>query len=316
MDILYINVIEQNTGWGAETFLNNGFQSLGHNVTNLDYRKHRQVLATKLKQVPDFDVLLLQRGDRFPPYLLKSCNRPKVFWATELISRNRDQDILLKSNLFDHIFVRSDDCKKRALNNKWVDTDNISVMLSGFDVDLHKREFITKDIDVLFVGSMLSRREKILGELQSEFNIKIYQAYGKKMVQLFNRAKIVLNIHAEEFLDTETRIYEALGCGSFLISEKLSGENPFIAGKHYIEVNDLKMMKDQIKYYLENQTEREDIALNGYHEAINKHTYYVRAKEFIKKFEEQTLNAETPAFNSRKLNIFSIYEQFKRFIKI
>ena len=315
MDILYINVIEQNAGWGAETFLNNGFQSLGHNVTNLDFRKHRQVLATKLKQIPDFDVLFLQRGDRFPPYLLKSCNRPKIFWATELISRNRDQDILLKSNLFDHIFVRSDDCKKRALNNKWVDANNISVMLSGFDADLHKREFITKDIDVLFVGSMLSRREKNLGELQSEFNIKICQAYGEKMVQLFNRAKIVLNIHAEEFLDTETRIYEALGCGSFLISEKLSGENPFITGKHYIEVNDLKMMKDQIKYYLENQTEREEIALNGYHEAINKHTYYVRAKEFTKKFEEQTLKTETPAFNSRKLNIFSIYEQFKRFIK-
>ena len=73
MDILYINVIEQNAGWGAETFLNNGFQSLGHNVTNLDFRKHRQVLATKLKKIPDFDVLFLQRGDRFPPYLLKSC---------------------------------------------------------------------------------------------------------------------------------------------------------------------------------------------------------------------------------------------------
>ena len=75
------------------------------------------------------------------------------------------------------------------------------------------------------------------------------------------------------------------------------------------------MKKDQIKYYLENQTEREEIALNGYHEAINKHTYYVRAEEFTKKFEEQTLKMETPAFNSRKLNIFSIYEQFKRFIK-
>ena len=99
MDILYINVIEQNAGWGAETFLNNGFQSLGHNVTNLDFRKHRQVLATKLKQIPDFDVLFLQRGDRFPPYLLKACNRPKFFWASELVSRNQDQDILLKSNL-------------------------------------------------------------------------------------------------------------------------------------------------------------------------------------------------------------------------
>ena len=50
MDILYINVIEQNAGWGAETFLNNGFQSLGHVAASLDYRKHRQVLTTKLKR--------------------------------------------------------------------------------------------------------------------------------------------------------------------------------------------------------------------------------------------------------------------------
>ena len=315
MNILYINVIEQNAGWGAETFLNNGFQSLGHNVTNIDYRKHRQVLATKLKQVTDFDILFLQRVDRFPLYLLKACNRHKFFWATELISRNRDQDILLKSNLFDHIFVRSNDCKKRALSNKWVDANKISIMLSGFDIDLHKREFVTKDIDILFVGSMLSRRKKILGELQSKFNIKISQAYGKKMVQLFNRAKIVLNIHAEEFLDTETRIYEALGCGSFLISEKLSTENPFIAGKHYIEVNNLKMMKEQIKYYLDNQIEREEIALNGYHAAIKKHTYHVRAKEFLNFFSEQPLKKGSPAFNSRRLNIFSLYEKCKRIIK-
>ena len=315
MDILYINVIEQNAGWGAETFLNNGFQSLGHNVTNLDFRKHRQVLATKLKQVPDFDVLFLQRGDRFPPYLLKACNRPKFFWASELVSRNRDQDILLKSNLFNHIFVHSDECKSRIIQNQWAMRDKLTVMLNGFNPKLHYKMDETKDIDVLFVGSILPRRKKILNELKMHFNIKTCSVFGEEMSKLFNRSKIVLNIHSEEFLDTETRIYEALGCCSFLISEKLSGENPFIAGKHYIEVNDLKMMKDQIKYYLENETEREEIALNGYLESINKHTYYVRAKEFTKKFEEQTLKTETPAFNSRKLNIFSIYEQFKRFIK-
>ena len=117
LKILYINVIEQNAGWGAETFINKGFQAFGHNITNLDFRKHRRVLATKLNEVADFDVLFLQRGDRFPIYLLKACNRPLFFWASELVSRNRVQNILLKSNLFDHIFVRSDDCKKKALNN-------------------------------------------------------------------------------------------------------------------------------------------------------------------------------------------------------
>ena len=177
MDILYINVIEQNAGWGAETFLNNGFQLLGHNVTNLDFRKHRQVLATKLKQVPDFDVLFLQRGDRFPPYLLKSCNRPKVFWATELISRNRDQDILLKSNLFDHIFVRSDDCKKRALNNKWVDANNISVMLSGFDADLHKKSSLQKILMCYLLVQCYPEEKKF----SENFNLNLISKFVRLM---------------------------------------------------------------------------------------------------------------------------------------
>ena len=99
MKILYINVIEQNADWGAETFLNKGIESLGHVTTNLDYRKHRRSLAIKLNKISDFDVLFLQRGDRFPLHLLKICNRPKFFWATELVSRNRDQDILLKSKV-------------------------------------------------------------------------------------------------------------------------------------------------------------------------------------------------------------------------
>ena len=309
MDILYINVIEQNAGWGAETFLNNGFQSLGHNVTNLDYRKHRQVLATKLKQVPDFDVLFLQRGDRFPPYLLKACNRPKFFWASELVSRNRDQDILLKSNLFNHIFVHSDECKSRIIQNQWAMRDKLTVMLNGFNPKLHYKMDETKDIDILFVGSILPRRKKILRELQTEFNIRICKAFGKEMSNLFNRSKIVLNIHAEEFLDTETRIYESLGCGAFVISEKLSSENPFIPNMHYIEVNNIDEMKNQINYYLDNPIERENIAQNGYKEAKSKHSYQKRAEQLVNKFNQHVTVSSQETFNTKKLTFYSNIER-------
>ena len=309
MDILYINVIEQNAGWGAETFLNNGFQSLGHNVTNLDFRKHRQVLATKLKQVPDFDVLFLQRGDRFPPYLLKACNRPKFFWASELVSRNRDQDILLKSNLFNHIFVHSDECKSRIIQNQWAMRDKLTVMLNGFNPKLHYKMDETKDIDILFVGSILPRRKKILRELQTEFNIRICKAFGKEMSNLFNRSKIVLNIHAEEFLDTETRIYESLGCGAFVISEKLSSENPFIPNMHYIEVNNIDEMKNQINYYLDNPIERENIAQNGYKEAKSKHSYQKRAEQLVNKFNQHVTVSSQKTFNTKKLTFYSNIER-------
>jgi len=309
MKILYINVIEQNADWGAETFLNKGIESLGHVTTNLDYRKHRRSLAIKLNKISDFDVLFLQRGDRFPPHLLKICNRPKFFWATELVSRNRDQDILLKSNQFDHIFVHSNDCKKRVINNNWVDEKNISVMLNGFDEELHKRITADKDIDILFVGSILDRREKILKKLSAHYNVEIYKAYGKEMSELFNRAKIVLNIHAEEFLDTETRMYEALGCGAFIISEKLSSENPFIPNKHYIEVETFDDMKNKIDYYLNNPLECDKIAQAGYLEAINNHTYQHRAQELIEHFNKYNNQSNQPAFNSKKMIYYSVIEK-------
>ena len=120
LDILYINVIEQNKGWGAETFINKSIISLGNSVTNIDYRKNRQFLATELLKIKNVDILFLQRGDRFPLHLLKLCNRPKFFWATELVSRNRDQDPLLKSKIFNHIFVRSNKCKKSVSDQKLV----------------------------------------------------------------------------------------------------------------------------------------------------------------------------------------------------
>jgi len=309
MDILYINVIEQNAGWGAETFLNNEFQSLGHIVANLDFRKHRKVLATKLNQVPDFDVLFLQRGDRFPPYLLKTCNRPKFFWASELVSRNRDQDILLKSNLFNHIFVHSDACKSKIIQNKWTTKEKLTVMLNGFNPKLHYKMDQTKDIDVLFVGSILPRREKILNELKIHFNIKICSVFGEEMSKLLNRSKIVLNIHAEEYLDTETRMFEALGCGAFVISEKLGNENPFIPEKHYIEVANLETMKNKIFYYLNNQVERENISINGYEEAMENHTYQARAQEFINQFNRHIDKATLPAFSPNKLTFFSQIEK-------
>ena len=315
MKILYINVIEQNAGWGAETFLNKGIESLGHVTANLDYRKHRRSLAIKLNEISDFDVLFLQRGDRFPLHLLKICNRPKFFWATELVSRNRDQDILLKSNQFDHIFVHSNDCKKRVINNNWVDKENISVMLNGFDEELHKRITTDKDIDILFVGSILDRREKILKKLSAHYNVKIYKAYGKEMSELFNRSKIVLNIHAEEFLDTETRMYEALGCGAFIISEKLSSENPFIPNKHYIEVETFDDMKNKINYYLNNPVECEKIAQAGYLEAINNHTYQHRAQELIEHFNKYNNQSNQSAFNSKKMIYYSVIEKILNKLK-
>ncbi len=278
MRIAYLNVLELNSGWGAEYFVDRGFRKNGHEPVSIDYRKHRKNLPSKLSEIEDFDVFLLQRGEFLPLDLIKSIKTPRFYWATELIARRRDQDQLIKSGFFDHVFVRGNKCQDTIVSRGWIESDKVSILLSGFDEETHKHVKIEKDIDVLFVGNVTPRRQKLLDNLSQIQHIEICKSYGKEMAALFSRAKIVLNIHAEEELDTETRVYEVLGCGSFLLSEPLSQENPFKNGKHYVETG-IKDFSKSISYYLEHDAEREKIAGCGNKEAWAKHSYVKRSEE-------------------------------------
>lgn len=300
MKILYINVIEQNAGWGAECFVNRGFLENGHQTVTLDYRKHRAHLGKRfLALEQDFDLLFLQRGDGFPLELLRAVNRPKFFWASELVERNRDQDRLLQSSLFDHVFVRTPRCKEIICQNGWIEHSRVSILLSGFDERVHQRhEAVERDIDVLFVGHLLPRRRAWLDRLSEQFSVVVERSFGEEMSQLFNRAKVVLNIHAEEFADTETRVFEALGCGSFLLSETLSEESPFADGVHLVEARGVEEMESALAFYLNHPVERERIACAGHIEALSRHTYRCRAAELAETFGRYRHCADIPALDT------------------
>ena len=285
MKILHISYCETNAGWGAECFVDRALKQLGEEVIELDFKKHNETLCEKILDCGDFDLLFLQRGDFFPIEILKCVNRPKVFWASELISRCRDQDRLFYCNEFSHIFVHSKECERillSRLQNKHrllpEIPEGVSCLLNGYDEQLHKRLNRHKDIDVLFVGSVTERRRKVLEKLGRKVNITVRtRVFGKDFVELINKSKIVLNIHASKRLDTETRIFEVLGSGAFLISETLSEENPFVPGEHYVEC-DINNFADKIRYYLENNEARNKIAEAGYEEAVAKHSYLKRTE--------------------------------------
>ena len=159
MRILYIAVHENNRGWGSEHFVNDGFNEIGVETSCVDFRKYRKEIVECILQVPTFDYLFLQRGDYFPIELLRAVRRPKFFWASELVSRNRDQDRLLSCGLFDHTFVHTKACKEAIVRNGWLQESQITVLLNGFDPKTHYPLSVEKDIDVLFIGNMLKRRK-------------------------------------------------------------------------------------------------------------------------------------------------------------
>ena len=281
MKILYANVIEKHAGWGSEYCINKALRALGHETYCVDYRKNRYRLYRRFINAPDCDAFLLQRGDYFPIPLIKSLRIPRFFLTTELVSRCRDQERLLKSGLFDHIFLHTRNCVDMVISKNWVKPNQCSLLLLAFDENLQRKiPGTVKDIDLLFVGHLSSRRRIILRKIASRFNCLITEVFGEEMVCLFNRAKIILNIHAEDFLDTETRVFEALGCGSFLLTEQLSSENPF-SNRELVQFKDIEDLMRKIRYFLDHDEEREAIAERGHLAALKNHTYTHRAQQMV-----------------------------------
>jgi spore maturation protein CgeB len=277
MKIFYVNEIEQTAGWGAEYSINRSLRLLGHSTYCLDYRKNWGHLYPEFLRAPEYNVFFLQRGAYFPIRLIKSISATKFFWASEISAK--DQDRLLRSDLFDHIFMRTSEWIDRCTRLGWVDPRHCSVLLSGFDELLHYPiQTLPRDIDVLFIGTMSARRQRVIDEIGKHFSVRVVSAFGKEMVRYINRSKIVLNIHVSDILDSETRIYEVLGCRAFLLSETLSPENPFTEDE-LVQYSDLNDLFDKIQYFLSHEEERERIASNGYQTAIENHTYTHRARE-------------------------------------
>lgn len=286
--------------------MNAALRAKGVETLTIDYRKHRYDLAGRVLGIEgDIDAVLVQRGDGFPFEVLRAINRPKLFWASELVARRRDQDRLFASKLFSRVFVRGAVCRDEVIRRGWVAPENVSYMLSACDPTLHMRDLSAqKDIDLLFVGSVTERRARLLRELSTFHSVRIERAYGTEMVKLFNRAKIVVNIHADEFPDTETRVFEALGCGVCLVTEKLGAESPFKNGEHLVEVATMKEMAEKISFLLSHDAERVNIAECGFNEVNAKHTYAHRAEQIMHTVEEIGGPHDTPVFDGDMLHAY------------
>lgn len=289
MKLLFLNQIETCAGWGFETFLNRSLLDIGVTTICIDYQKNAYVLASKLLEInEEFDAVLLERGCGYliPVEILNAINRPKIFLFTELVARNPQEHYLLRSEIFDRIFFRSIPCMDWIVQQGWLERERMGLFLSAIDPGFHKPNGeIEKDIDILFIGTLLPRRQKIISELSNKFSIATHSAFGQDMVNLVNRAKIILNIHGEDFPDTETRVYETLACKGFLLTERLSPESPFQEGIHLVESKDITDLKEKIAYYLNDRVNREAIAEAGYQEAVSVHTFDARAKQIKEAIE-------------------------------
>lgn len=147
---------------------------------------------------------------------------------------------------------------------------------------------LEKDLDVIFVGQVYGRRERIIAALKKKhLNLTVF-GHGSKggrltfreLVCYLNRAKICINFsEASEGnqLQFKARIFEAIGCGTLMLTEYLPGiEKYYMPGEEIDTWRSEKELIDKIDYYLTHDDKRKNIETKGYSRTINEHTYVHR----------------------------------------
>ena len=92
------------------------------------------------------------------------------------------------------------------------------------------------------------------------------------MVKSINSYKIHFNRNISD--DINFRTFETMGCKPLLLTNYTPGlEELFIIGENIVVYKDRFDLIDKIKYYLENDKQREEMIIKGYDHVKSNHTY-------------------------------------------
>jgi spore maturation protein CgeB len=108
--------------------------------------------------------------------------------------------------------------------------------------------------------------------------------YGIDMFNLFQKSKIVLNLHTGVAGDYagNMRMFEVTGIGSCLLTDNKKNMNDlFEAGTEVMVYDSPEDCMEKVKWLLEHDQEREKIAMLGQRKTLGKHTVEIRCKSII-----------------------------------
>lgn len=259
-----------------------------------------QIIEAQIKEFNP-DIIYSQNISFFTPKFLKKIKKSTKLLIGQIASPMpakeylKSYDIILTSFPY---FV--EEFRKMGINSEY-----FKIAFENRILDLIKPQ--TKIYDVSFVGGFsrtTSYAIEIFEKVAQEVPINIwgygkenlpknsllkknYQgfAWGKKMYEIYNQSKIVLNRHsiASKNYANNMRLYESTGMGAMLITDyKDNLDDLFKIGKEIETYKDASELIEKIKYYLNHTKEREKITIAGQKKTLSEHTYFQRMKELTK----------------------------------
>lgn len=217
----------------------------------------------------------------FLPYKPMECPKPMAYWASDTHLGYDYRLSMAKKAQF--VFCAQ---KQAVFDMKRDGIENPIWLPHAFEpLAYPKSENFTKHFDVCFIGHVNSRnREDALNRLFSEFpNFDYGQALFEEVASRFGNSKIVFNIAMKD--DTNMRCFEALGSGSFLLTDRVEHiEELFEDKKHLVLYDGLDDMIEKANYYLKHDDQRNAIARAGYEHVMANHTIQSRVDVILNEF--------------------------------
>ncbi len=276
--VMLIGARFTNYPWGTENFIYKALIALGHEVIDVDCRRDYDIIGELINQPAD--LIITYKGSGINPRLIEMLSSPAILWYPDdvLIMPHAQEDLRYGGYAYDHVYY---------VNQAGLDTlrhmgiSHCSFLPVATDPAVYRYLPGTeKKYDVVFVGNIYPNRRDLLERLKKRFNVFATKAFMEDMVRIFNEAKIVLNLGVGNN-GYNLRVFEALGCRSFLLSNEINREDMlFEDRKHLVYFNE-NTIEDLIRYYLDHDEEREAIAENGYREVCAKHTFKHRVNQML-----------------------------------
>jgi len=267
-----------------------------------NYLRNKRLLSVSDKVKPELIIISGGVTSVFPETIKKikntyQCNVLLFSGVNPIASATQVEKIMIRDGIVD--LVIENDRGYADLWGKLGARKTIVLPISSVDPKLHRKVQLTPQeqkeygCDVCFVGSLTKERKEILKRVQDDnYSLKIWgdipfgskldrklvsyyhgEAFGEKMVKIFNAAKIVLNFQPTDMTHGgNMRSFEIPGCGAFQITNKVDPDF-LIADKEVVLFKNISDLKGKIKYYLQNSRERLKIASNGFIKSHKLHTY-------------------------------------------
>lgn len=161
------------------------------------------------------------------------------------------------------------------------------------DPHIHRRHETPKEFDVCFVGNLCpGPRDELVQLIQERFpSTFVGRRYFGDMARTYSASRIVFNRSIRN--DINMRVFEALACGSLLVTNDLSDNGQaemFRDGEHLATYTAAEEMLDKLAYYLSHEEERERIADAGRAAVREQHTYRHRLQTILMTSAPETMS--------------------------